>query len=70
MSSDIKEYKVKEYDNAKKVMYFDKEILKTSENLLNDREIINVKTFFSSIKSNNLSKFPKILYSITINTIS
>ncbi len=33
MSSDIKEYKVEEYDNAKKVMYFVKEILKSSDKI-------------------------------------
>ena len=31
MSSDIKEYKVEEFDNAKKVMYLVKELLKNSE---------------------------------------
>ena len=31
MSSDIKEYKVEEFDNTKKVMYLVKELLKNSE---------------------------------------
>ena len=33
MSSDIKEYKVEEYDNTKKVMYFVKEILKSNDRI-------------------------------------
>ncbi len=33
MSSDIKEYIVEEYDNAKKVMYHVKEILKANDNI-------------------------------------
>ena len=33
MSSDIKEYKVEEYDNTKRVMYLVKEILKSSDRI-------------------------------------
>ena len=33
MSSEIKEYKVEEYDNAKRVMYLVKEILKSSDRI-------------------------------------
>ena len=33
MSSEIKEYKVEEYDNAKRVMYLVKEILKSSDKI-------------------------------------
>ena len=33
MSSEIKEYKVEEYDNTKRVMYFVKEILKSNERI-------------------------------------
>ena len=33
MSSEIKEYKVEDYDNTKKVMYFVKEILKSSDRI-------------------------------------
>ena len=33
MSSEIKEYKVEEFDNTKKVMYFVKEILKSNDRI-------------------------------------
>ena len=33
MSSEIKEYKVEEYDNAKRVMYLVKEILKSTDRI-------------------------------------
>ncbi len=56
------------FDNKLNIIFLFFKVFKLTEKY--DREIINVKTFFSSIKSNNLSKFPKILYSITINTIS
>lgn len=45
------------FDNKLNIIFLFFKVFKLTEKY--DREIINVKTFFSSIKSNNLSKFSK-----------